>query len=382
MIEYDGIEKIYSYNKEIVAEINRKLSKIEYRDISLCTQERIKELIANINSFFDSTKLIERKARLKRYETPEEAREYFGEQFIKQFTDLLNTLDKQDTNIFLHGTNTENCESICEKGLKSQLPNLVSTSIQVEKDFNAYVMLRNWPHKRLCGIVILAIPYECYYREGIWTKVDDKVSELNRLDYKITPDFIVGYIDVIKKALILNPQYNRNHNYNGNLPDDCIFFEDSDMNNETFREMLEKNAETFREMQEKYAETEEHMYTENNEEDKLELDDFPRFMEDLWIEFAGRDYYDSMDEEQYKSFSERVTSKLKILQKFMPFLKTDAQLLLEQEIKEQQLAQAREEAIQESDDDWLSSDSWNSDIDWWEEKESGFIEDKVGSHNK
>ena len=380
MIEYDGIEKIYSYNKEIVAEINRKLSKIEYRDISLCTQERIKELIANINSFFDSAKLIERTARLERKETPEEAREYFGEQFVKQFTDLLTTLDKQDTNIFLHGTNTENCESICEKGLKSQLPNLVSTSIQVEKDFNAYVMLRNWPHKRLCGIVILAIPYECYYREGIWTKVDDKVSELNRLDYKITPDFIVGYIDVIKKALILNPQYNRNHNYNGNLPDDCIFFEDSDMNNETFREMKEKNLASA---------TEEGMYTENqineeesNEEDKLELDAFPQLMQNLQEEFAGRDYYDSMDEEQYKSFSERVTSKLKILQKFMPFLKTDAQLLLEQEIKEQQLAQAREEAIQESDDDWLSSDSWNSDIDWWEEKESGFIEDKVGSHNK
>ena len=380
MIEYDGIEKIYSYNKEIVAEINRKLSKIEYRDISLCTQERIKELIANINSFFDSTKLIERKARLKRYETPEEAREYFGEQFIKQFTDLLTTLDKQDTNIFLHGTNTENCESICEKGLKSQLPNLVSTSIQVEKDFNDYVMLRNWPHKRLCGIVILAIPYECYYREGIWTKVDDKVSELNRLDYKITPDFIVGYIDVIKKALILNPQYNRNHNYNGNLPDAGIFSEISDMDNERFREMKEKNLASA---------TEEGMYTENqineeesNEEDKLELDAFPQLMQNLQEEFAGRDYYDSMDEEQYKSFSERVTSKLKILQKFMPFLKTDAQLLLEQEIKEQQLAQAREEAIQESDDDWLSSDSWNSDIDWWEEKESGFIEDKVGSHNK
>lgn len=380
MIEYDGIEKIYSYNKEIVAEINRKLSKIEYRDISLCTQERIKELIANINSFFDSAKLIERTARLERKETPEEAREYFGEQFVKQFTDLLTTLDKQDTNIFLHGTNTENCESICEKGLKSQLPNLVSTSIQVEKDFNDYVMLRNWPHKRLCGIVILAIPYECYYREGIWTKVDDKVSELNRLDYKITPDFIVGYIDVIKKALILNPQYNRNHNYNGNLPDAGIFSEISDMDNERFREMKEKNLASA---------TEEGMYTENqineeesNEEDKLELDAFPQLMQNLQEEFAGRDYYDSMDEEQYKSFSERVTSKLKILQKFMPFLKTDAQLLLEQEIKEQQLAQAREEAIQEFDDDWLSSDSWNSDIDWWEEKESGFIEDKVGSHNK
>ena len=381
MIEYDGIEKIYSYNKEIVAEINRKLSKIEYRDISLCTQERIKELIANINSFFDSAKLIERTARLERKETPEEAREYFGEQFVKQFTDLLTTLDKQDTNIFLHGTNTENCESICEKGLKSQLPNLVSTSIQVEKDFNDYVMLRNWPHKRLCGIVILAIPYECYYREGIWTKVDDKVSELNRLDYKITPDFIVGYIDVIKKALILNPQYNRNHNYNGNLPDAGIFSEISDMDNERFREMKEKNLASA---------TEEGMYTENqineeesNEEDKLELDAFPQLMQNLQEEFAGRDYYDSMDEEQYKSFSERVTANLKILQKFMPFLKTDAQLLLEQENKAKERAQAEAEIIQ-GPDDWLSADNWgwNSDIDGWQGNESGFIEDKVGSHNK
>ncbi len=377
MIEYDGIEKIYSYNKEIVAEINRKLSKIEYRDISLCTQERIKELIANINSFFDSVKLIEREARLEREETLEEAREYFGEQFVKQFTDLLTTLDKQDTNIFLHGTGTENCPSICENGLKSQLPNLMSTSIPVEKDFNSYRMLRNWPHKRLCGIVILAIPYECYYREGIWTKVSDKVSEFDRYDYKINPDFIAGYIDVDQRSLILNSKYNRNHNYDGNLPDDCIFFEDSDMDNETFREMQEKNSVT-----------EENPYTENqineensNEEDKLELNAFPQFMEVLQNEFAGRDYYDSMDEDQYKQFSKIVTENLKNLQKFMPFLKTDAQLLLEQESKAQQLVQEREEVIQESDD-WFSPDSWDSEIDWREEKESEFIEDKVGSHNK
>lgn len=379
MIEYDGIEKIYSYNKEIVAEINRKLLKIEYRSIDLCTQERMREVISNINSFFDSTKLIERKARLKRYETPEEAREYFGEQFIKQFTDLLNTLDKQDTSVFLHGTGTEICPSICENGLKSKLPNLLTTSLPVEKNFRDYVTLRNWPYMGLEGIVILAIPYECYYREGIWTEVSDKVSELDRYDYKITPDFIAGYIDVDQRSLILNSKYNRNHNYDGNLPDYGIFSEISDMDNERFREMKEKNLASAEE---------ETLYTENqineeksNEEDELELDAFPRLMQNLQEEFAGRDYYDSMDEEQYKSFSERVTANLKILQKFMPFLKTDAQLLLEQENKAKERAQAEAETIQ-GPDDWLSADNWVSDDDWWQGNESGFIEDKVGSHNK
>lgn len=379
MIEYDGIEKIYSYNKEIVAEINRKLLKIEYRSIDLCTQERMREVISNINSFFDSTKLIERKARLKRYETPEEAREYFGEQFIKQFTDLLNTLDKQDTSVFLHGTGTEICPSICENGLKSKLPNLLTTSLPVEKNFRGYVTLRNWPYMGLEGIVILAIPYECYYREGIWTEVSDKVSELDRYDYKITPDFIAGYIDVDQRSLILNSKYNRNHNYDGNLPDYGIFSEISDMDNERFREMKEKNLASAEE---------ETLYTENqineeksNEEDELELDAFPRLMQNLQEEFAGRDYYDSMDEEQYKSFSERVTANLKILQKFMPFLKTDAQLLLEQENKAKERAQAEAETIQ-GPDDWLSADNWVSDDDWWQGNESGFIEDKVGSHNK
>lgn len=379
MIEYDGIEKIYSYNKEIVAEINRKLLKIEYRSIDLCTQERMREVISNINSFFDSTKLIERKARLKRYETPEEAREYFGEQFIKQFTDLLNTLDKQDTSVFLHGTGTEICPSICENGLKSKLPNLLTTSLPVEKNFRGYVTLRNWPYMGLEGIVILAIPYECYYREGIWTEVSDKVSELDRYDYKITPDFIAGYIDVDQRSLILNSKYNRNHNYDGNLPDYGIFSEISDMDNERFREMKEKNLASAEE---------EILYRKNqineeksNEEDELELDAFPRLMQNLQEEFAGRDYYDSMDEEQYKSFSERVTANLKILQKFMPFLKTDAQLLLEQENKAKERAQAEAETIQ-GPDDWLSPDNWVSDDDWWKENESGFIEDEVGSHNK
>ena len=175
---------------------------------------------------------------------------------------------------------------------------------------------------------------------------------------------IIGVIILISLIIILIPLSNREQ-----------------QNEEINSNSLDRELKTIQELVE-YLESTYIREEESNEEDKLELDAFPQLMQNLQEEFAGRDYYDSMDEEQYKSFSERVTSKLKILQKFMPFLKTDAQLLLEQEIKEQQLAQAREEAIQESDDDWLSSDSWNSDIDWWEEKESGFIEDKVGSHNK
>ena len=51
-------------------------------------------------------------------------------------------------------------------------------------------------------IVIVAVPYECCYKEGLWRKYQNTDSAAyGGQDYKIDSDFIVGYIDVENKNI-------------------------------------------------------------------------------------------------------------------------------------------------------------------------------------
>ena len=74
--------------------------------------------------------------------------------------------------------------------------------------------------------MIVAVPYECCYKEGLWRKYQNTDSAAyGGQDYKIDSDFIVGYIDVENKNIVLNPKYNRQHNYGDYLRDNDMFRE-------------------------------------------------------------------------------------------------------------------------------------------------------------
>ena len=117
--------------------------------------------------------------------------------------------------------------------MQYKLPSLSGTAVQQsmayeqhDMHYENYESLLNWGHKEYKGLVILAIPYECYYKEGLWNhfqKTDS--SAYGGQDYRIDPDFVVGYIDVDNKKLVINPKYNRQHNYEGYVKDNELFKE-------------------------------------------------------------------------------------------------------------------------------------------------------------
>ena len=62
-------------------------------------------------------------------------------------------------------------------------------------------------------------------------------------DYKINPDFIVGYIDVNDKKIVVNPKYNRNHDYTGLVEDMDIYRENKELDNDKIANIMRKNHE-------------------------------------------------------------------------------------------------------------------------------------------
>ena len=133
-----------------------------------------------VENFISNIEVIPEEVVLERHETEEEAREYFGENFITKFDQLLTKLDKEETIVALHGTNEDLCQNICVDGLKYKIPCLTSTAIlqkmsygQKEIHYDNYEGLLNWPYKEYKGLIIIAIPYECFYKEGLWNKFQD-----------------------------------------------------------------------------------------------------------------------------------------------------------------------------------------------------------------
>ena len=251
MISYNTTIKKYTFKEEDIDKIINYLRNERLYDTNNFTKDKITEFINLYNQLLANRQTREEEVTLERRETEEEAREYFGEDFIRQFDELLTELDKQQTTLAIHGTNPGSCESICEEGLQSLMPNLTSTAIQQHMEFGAkechhksYEDLLNWKHKNYKGLVLIALPYECYYKEGIWNHFQNQHGAVYGIpDYKINPDFIYGYIDVENKKIVLNPKYNRNHNYEGLIPDGDVFREDKEMDNEQLAEFGRKTNE-------------------------------------------------------------------------------------------------------------------------------------------
>ena len=211
MITYETTENKYIYrSSDVESIINYVTAKNKYTSY---TVEYLNGNISLINQFLVNIEPKEENVIKTRHETEEEAREYFGEEFINTFDNLMTKHDKEQTIIALHGTNPLLCESICENGLYYKSPSLDSTAVKQEMalgqhdiKYKKYEQLLNWGHKDYKGLIILAIPYECFYKEGLWNHFQEtNSSAYGGQDYKIDPDFIVGYIDVNSKKIVLNP---------------------------------------------------------------------------------------------------------------------------------------------------------------------------------
>lgn len=370
MIKYEKTENKYLYNAQILNEIIEIISSGDYYFESECTQESVGKVVNLVNSFISSINPVEQKVMLERHETEEEARQYFGPEFIQKFDRLMTMLDQQQTIVALHGTFVETCSSICENGLRYKYPSLSATAVvqnmaygQADICYNDYEGLLNWKHREYKGIVVIAIPYECFYKEGLWKKYQDTDSAIyGGQDYRIDSDFIAGYIDVYNKDIVLNPKYNRQHNYDDYLKDNDVFREQKNMDNNSFRQLLIESKQ-------KIAESAP-IVTANDEfkEQKIDISLVPSFVEDMLGKFRSIKYcfpY-GMSENGYRSLLGEMANNFKYIQDALPRLKTNEQVKLEKEEEEKRwLEKSNIEPNSNWDDLWKQ---WEN-IEWNETSE-------------
>ena len=308
MIKYEGEETKYNYNISDVETIINHLSNNNYYDKKLCTKEVMQDLITYINRFISNIKENKHKTILERRETEEEAREYFGREFIKQFNSIMTELDKQETIVAIHGTQPEVAKKICESGLQYKLPSINGTAVTQtmnygEDDINYqdYEGLLNWGHKNYKGLVLVAIPYECYYKEPLWNHFQDaKMGAYGVADYRIDPDFIYGYIDVNDKKIHLNPKYSRKHKYTDNYTNDNeIFREHPNLTNEECRKLFLETKNMFSNNSEKVTVTDELEEDEEIDDDRIYYET-SNISEELTGLFNSIKMTEDLTDERYK----------------------------------------------------------------------------------
>ena len=328
MVTYQKKENNYYYNLEDVNNIIDYIKNNSFYNPNQISRESVEQLLNLINSFLDNIETKEEIVEAQRHETEEEARTYFGEEFIKQFDELLTRLDKEDTVVAIHGTTVDNCPQILEEGLKYKGTNIYSTAVIQQMNYGTedmhyseYETLLNWPHKLYKGLVLVAIPYECTYKEGLWNHYQDAdLSMYGIADYKINPDFIVGYIDVENKKIVLNPKYRREHNYEGLEKDRQIYREDKDLDNDKYRSACIEYKKAF-------ANREERRYSYQAYEQEVTLENLPYLIDELIGTFNGIKLNDKrvITEERYKMLLNEL-SFIKNIKKILPELKTIEEL--------------------------------------------------------
>lgn len=334
MVKYEGIEKRFFYNIEDVRKILEILSKVKYWKADYCSREEITRLVGEINDFISTIRIEEKSSILERHETEEEAREYFGQEFINKFENILSILDKQHTILALHGTHLDVCPQICDEGLQNLSPTIDSTAVR--KDLNMgdgnvhyknYEELLNWGHKNYKGLVMVAIPYGCFYKEGLWEHYQETDRRFHSLvqNYRIPADFIVGFIDVINKNIVINPKYNRTHDYSNLVKDLEIYRKNAIVNEE----------ELIRQMKEAHTkfdyETQKNDESEPKEE-KIDVELSLYGIERLICVFNSMtmNYEEGLKEENYRDLLQEISIILSNFQKIIPFLKTQEEILAEQ----------------------------------------------------
>ena len=373
MIKYNAVQNRYLYRTDDIDKILDIIQNGRFYNSDYCTQENVSTLVKAVDEFMTHIEVIQENVVLERHETEEEAREYFGEDFISKFDQLITELDRQETIVAIHGTREEVCPMICEKGLQYRSPSLSSTAVlqdmawgQHEMHYDNYESLLNWGHKNYKGLVILAIPYECYYKEGLWNNFQDtNSSAYGGQDYRIDPDFVVGYIDVTQKKIVLNPKYNRQHNYEGYEKDYELFREQLDMDNNKIKQEMIKIEELLKQELDYNQEK----LKEESKKEQFDISRIPYVIEDLVGTFNSikMGFPDGMTEERYKYFLEQLSYGFNDVVESIPLLKTNDQVRKEKEEKFSMFnddSKTINSAEQASDFDWGADFDWETDAEW------------------
>lgn len=210
MIEYKKKEKMVKYDEYYYNDLKRlveEYSKKELEEIDL------ELLIEKTRSFINNIQVYDGTITSYKRESEQDSRNYFGENFIKQFEYIKKIIEQSNCQLLIHGTNPKLLDSIALNGLYL-VSNLNSTTYTCGLDDNyIYSKLLNWQHHNLKGLVLIAIPNECLTNENRKPLLNVNNNDDGNPKYLLKPEFIIGVIDVTKKEILLNPVYNRNHDY-------------------------------------------------------------------------------------------------------------------------------------------------------------------------
>lgn len=330
MIRSEAVVNKYLYDTDEVNEIIEYIENNGFYHPDNCTQEKIGELVGKLDKFISDINVVQEDSVVERKETEEEAREYFGDEFIEQLNIWFTDLDKQKTMIAIHGTSPDLCPSICEEGLRYKSPNLDSTAVlqhmeygQRDMNVSNFSELLNWPHREYKGLVVIAVPYESFYREGLWNHYQNENNGYS-YDYKINPDFIAGYIDVENKKIVRNPNYTRKHDYSGLVEDFDLYRQQDDMDNDKIVEAIIESEKSF----ESLEQSREEVVEKDDSEREVDLQDIPYRIDELIGTFNSikLGFPEGMSEDRYQSLLEELKYKLDLLKKGMPLLKTEEEV--------------------------------------------------------
>lgn len=164
---------------------------------------------------------------------------------------------------------------------------------------------------------------ECYYKEGLWNHFrNTDTSFYGGQDYRIDSDFIVGYLDAEKKKIVLNPKYNRNHNYEGYVNDNELFHEIKGMTNDLMIKEIIKSEMALKSSKESNDKS----VKEPKEE--LDISMISDYIEGLLGVFNSIKiwYPNGFYEERYRYLLEQLSNDFSQIKKAIPLLKSNAQI--------------------------------------------------------
>lgn len=129
-------------------------------------------------------------------------KEYFGKEFVDKISSIFDSYSNSNF-IFVHGSITrDDAEQILKNGLQCDYPEMYYTSeLVTQNDKLLFDKFRSWPHwdrKYLVMITLSKLTGMGGY--PIWQKG-------NYEEYLLSPEFILGYINVPDKKFIDNPLY-------------------------------------------------------------------------------------------------------------------------------------------------------------------------------
>lgn len=200
------------------------------------TASKMNEMILNL---LETIQVNEIYIDAEREETEDEAKAFFGEEFIKKFEEIRKMCEKCGIMLAIHGTDISCAQKIQNQGLHYKNPQLLSTTVlqtgsNENPQYEGYSNLLNWPHRQYKGLVLIGVPQECAggYDEAnetgakpLWEykPVEGEKSGFEQ-EYTIKPEFIIGYIDVENRSIVENSAYRTEHDYTGLIRDTDIAY--------------------------------------------------------------------------------------------------------------------------------------------------------------